>query len=110
MIDKLIIGAGLNRGRRNFCMLRVGESVGFWRVEDLKPNERLLLRAQMKIPGKAWLEFRLQDNEFIQTAYFCPRGLWGRLYWYILTPVHYLVFRNMIRSIYDRARHQEQQT
>lgn len=107
-IDKLIGGAGLNRGRRDFCMLRVGECVDFWRVEDLKPNERLLLRAQMKVPGKAWLEFRIQGNEFIQTAYFCPRGLWGRLYWYMLTPVHYLLFRNMIRSIYDRALYQEQ--
>ncbi|MFT7824055.1 MAG: SDR family oxidoreductase [Sulfurimonas sp.] len=109
-IDKLIGGAGLNRGRRDACMLRVGESVDFWRVEDLKPNERLLLRAQMKVPGKAWLEFRIQGNEFIQTAYFYPRGFWGRLYWYMLTPVHYLVFRNMIRSIYDRALHQERQS
>lgn len=103
-MDKLIGGAGLNRGRRDAQKLRVGESVDFWRVEELIPNERLLLRAQMKLPGKAWLEFKLQDDVFIQTAYFYPRGLWGRFYWYLLTPLHYLVFRNMIRSIYQEAK------
>ncbi|MDD3500003.1 MAG: SDR family oxidoreductase [Sulfurovum sp.] len=103
-MDKLIGGAGLNRGRRDPYTLRIGESVDFWRVEDLIPNERLLLHAQMKVPGKAWLEFKLQGGEFIQTAYFYPRGLWGRLYWYLLTPVHYLVFRNMIRAIYQKAK------
>jgi hypothetical protein len=106
-LDKLIGGAGLNRGRRNSCTLRVGECVDFWRVEELIPHERLLLRAQMKVPGKAWLEFRIQGDEFIQTAYFYPRGLWGRLYWYLLIPLHYLVFSNMIHSIYDRAKYDE---
>lgn len=103
-IDKMIGGAGLNRGRRDSCHLRIGESVDFWRVEDLSPNERLLLYAQMKVPGKAWLEFKIKGDELVQTAYFYPRGLWGRLYWYILTPVHYLVFNNMIRSILKKAR------
>ncbi|HEO99506.1 MAG TPA: SDR family oxidoreductase [Epsilonproteobacteria bacterium] len=107
-VDKLIGGAGLNRGRRDPCALRIGESVDFWRVEDLIPDERLLLRAQMKVPGKAWLEFRLRGGEFIQTAYFYPRGLWGRLYWYLLMPVHYLVFRNMIRAIYHKAKQMQQ--
>ncbi|MBD3790033.1 MAG: SDR family oxidoreductase [Campylobacterales bacterium] len=102
-LDKLIGGAGLNRGRRDRYKLRIGESVDFWRVEDLVENERLLLRAQMKVPGKAWLEFKIQGDEFIQTAYFYPRGLWGRLYWYLLTPLHYLVFGNMIRAIYQKA-------
>ncbi|MBD3792192.1 MAG: DUF2867 domain-containing protein, partial [Campylobacterales bacterium] len=102
-IDKLIAGAGLNRGRRDRYRLRVGESLDFWRVEDIVPNERLLLRAQMKVPGKAWLEFKIQGDEFIQTAYFYPKGLWGRLYWYLLTPLHYIIFGNMIRSIYTKA-------
>jgi len=102
-LDKLFGGAGLNRGRRDSCKLRIGESVDFWRVEDLVEGERLLLYAQMKVPGKAWLEFKIQDDEFIQTAYFYPRGLWGRLYWYLLMPIHYLVFGNMIRSIYQKA-------
>jgi hypothetical protein len=104
VMDKMIGGAGLNRGRRDAYHLRVGESVDFWRVEDLKENERLLLRAQMKVPGKAWLEFKIQENEFVQTAYFYPRGLLGRLYWYVLVPVHYFVFRNMIGSIIKKAK------
>jgi uncharacterized protein YbjT (DUF2867 family) len=107
-IDKMIGGAGLKRGRRDSKHLRIGESVDFWRVEDLSPNERLLLYAQMKVPGKAWLEFKIKGDELVQTAYFYPRGLWGRLYWYILTPVHYLVFRNMIRSILKKARNNKQ--
>lgn len=107
-MDKMIGGAGLNRGRRDMHQLRIGESVDFWRVEDLAPNERLLLYAQMKVPGKAWLEFKIKENEFIQTAYFYPRGLWGRLYWYMLTPIHYLVFRNMIKSILQKAKNDEQ--
>ncbi|GIT97482.1 SDR family oxidoreductase [Sulfurovum sp. TSL1] len=107
-IDKMIGGAGLNRGRRDSCHLRIGESVDFWRVEDLIPNERLLLYAQMKVPGKAWLEFKIKGDELVQTAYFYPRGLFGRLYWYVLTPVHYLVFRTMIRSILKKAQNDEQ--
>ncbi|QSZ42147.1 DUF2867 domain-containing protein [Sulfurimonas aquatica] len=104
VMDKMIGGAGLNRGRRDTYKLRVGESVDFWRVEDLKENERLLLRAQMKVPGKAWLEFRIKGDEFIQTAYFYPRGLLGRLYWYLLIPIHYFVFKDMIRSIMKKAK------
>lgn len=103
-MDKMIGGAGLNRGRRDAYKLRVGESVDFWRVEDLVKNERLLLRAQMKVPGKAWLEFKIQGDELIQTAYFYPRGLLGRLYWYMLVPIHYLVFKDMIRSIVAKAK------
>ncbi len=103
LIDKLIGGVGLHRGRRDPKTLRIGESIDFWRVEDLVPNERLLLRAQMILPGKAWLEFKIQGEEFIQTAYFYPRGVWGRIYWYLLVPFHYFVFGKMIRSIYHQA-------
>lgn len=106
-IDKMLGGAGLNRGRRDAHKLRVGESVDFWRVEDLRENERLLLRAQMLVPGKAWLEFKIQEDELVQTAYFYPRGLLGRLYWYMLTPLHYLVFKNMIHTIIKRATQKE---
>ncbi|MCH9812512.1 MAG: SDR family oxidoreductase [Epsilonproteobacteria bacterium] len=102
-IDKMLGGAGLNRGRRDQHKLRVGESVDFWRVEDLILNKRLLLRAQMKVPGSAWLEFKIKDEKLIQTAYFYPRGLFGRLYWYILTPLHYLVFKKMIKTILKKA-------
>ncbi|CAA6823303.1 MAG: Putative nucleoside-diphosphate-sugar epimerase [uncultured Sulfurovum sp.] len=103
-MDKMLGGAGLNRGRRDTHKLRIGESVDFWRVEDLAINERLLLYAQMKVPGKAWLEFKIKEDELVQTAYFYPKGVWGRLYWYSLTPIHYLVFRNMIESILNKAK------
>ncbi len=103
LIDKLLGGAGINRGRRDSQTLRIGESVDFWRVENLTENKRLLLYAQMKVPGKAWLEFTIKEDKLVQTAYFYPRGLWGRLYWYALIPVHYLVFRKMIKTILKNA-------
>ncbi len=102
-IDKIIGGVGLNRGRRDICDLRLGECLDFWRVEDIKENERLLLFAQMKVPGEAWLEFKIQDNKLIQSAYFYPRGILGRLYWYSMIPMHYFIFKNMIKGILKNA-------
>lgn len=102
-IDKIIGGVGLKRGRRDPHELRVGESLDFWKVVDIKENERLLLFAQMKIPGSAWLEFKIEDNRLIQSAYFYPKGILGRLYWYILIPTHYFVFTNMIDKIIEKA-------
>jgi hypothetical protein len=58
----------------------------------------------MKLPGKAWLEFRIDDKELIQSAYFYPKGIWGRLYWYLLVPMHFFVFKNLIKSIIKKAR------
>jgi hypothetical protein len=75
----------------------------FWKVVDLKENERLLLYAQMKLPGEAWLEFKIKDNKLIQSAYFYPKGVFGRLYWYSLVPLHYFIFNNMIKSIIKKA-------
>jgi uncharacterized protein YbjT (DUF2867 family) len=103
-IDKLFKGAGINRGRRNPDSLRIGDSVDFWKVVDLVENERLLLFAQMKLPGKAWLEFKIHDGKLIQSAYFYPYGIVGRLYWYILIPFHYLIFTNMAHSIIKRSK------
>ena len=102
-IDKMIGGVGLKRGRRDQSKLRVGESLDFWKVIDVKEDERLLLYAQMKVPGNAWLEFKIEDNKLIQSAYFYPKGVLGRLYWYTLIPIHYLVFNNMINSIIKKA-------
>ena len=102
-IDKLIGGVGLKRGRRDQNNLRIGESLDFWKVVDIKENERLLLFAQMKVPGSAWLEFKIEGNKLIQSAYFYPRGVLGRLYWYSLIPIHYLVFNNMIKNIVKNA-------
>lgn len=104
VIDKLFGGAGINRGRRDSHDLRIGDSVDFWKVVDLVENERLLLFAQMKLPGKAWLEFKIQDHQLIQSAYFYPDGVSGRLYWYVLIPLHHLIFANMASSILKRAK------
>jgi len=104
LMDKLIGGVGLKRGRRDACDLRTGDCIDFWKVVDLKDDERLLLFAQMKLPGKAWLEFKIKEDQLIQSAYFYPKGVWGRLYWYTLLPLHYLVFGNMIRSIIKKSK------
>lgn len=102
-IDRIIGGVGVRRGRRHPEMIVIGDSIDFWRVEDYTAN-RLLLRAEMKVPGKAWLEFSIAEGEnglqtFKQTAYYFPGSIWGYLYWYILLPLHYFVFTGMARSI-----------
>lgn len=107
IIDKVAGGAGLNRGRRSQCDLRLGDCLDFWKVVDIKEGERLLLFAQMKLPGLAWLEFKIKDNKLIQSAYFYPRGVLGRIYWYALVPMHYVVFNNMIKSILKKAKELE---
>lgn len=106
-IDKLMGGTGLNRGRRNSSNLRIGDTLDFWKVVDVQPDRRLLLYAQMKVPGKAWLEFKLDSNTLIQSAYFLPMGVWGRLYWYSLIPLHFLVFGNMIDAVLKKAETRE---
>jgi len=103
-IDKLFKGAGINRGRRDPEKLRIGDSVDFWKVVDLVENERLLLFAQMKLPGKAWLEFKIHNGKLIQSAYFYPYGIMGRLYWYTLIPLHYLIFTNMANTVLKRSK------
>ena len=104
LFDKLLGGAGLNRGRRDACHVRIGDSVDFWKVVDVVEDERLLLFAQMKLPGKAWLEFKIEQNELIQTAYFYPNGVWGRIYWYSMLPFHFFIFRDMVKQIVERGR------
>jgi uncharacterized protein YbjT (DUF2867 family) len=100
-IDKIFGGVGLRRGRKNQTDISPGEVLDFWRVLIAdKREKRLLLYAEMKLPGEAWLEFRIDKNNVLhQTATFRPLGLWGRLYWYFLLPVHLLIFRGMIRNI-----------
>jgi len=103
-IDKIIGGVGLQRGRRAQNELRVGDSLDFWKVADIKENERMLLLAQMKVPGTAWLEFKIENDKLIQSAYFYPKGVWGRIYWYSMVPLHYFIFDNMIKSIVARVK------
>ena len=102
-IDKIIGGYGLNRGRRLGSELRVGDALDFWKVADIKQGKRLLLYAQMKLPGVAWLEFDVQPDQLVQTAHFLPRGVWGRLYWYAVLPLHHFVFNNLARTVVSAA-------
>jgi len=99
-LDKLSGGVGLHRGRKDNNEISPGDSLDFWRVLFAdKKEKRLLLYAEMKLPGEAWLEFRIEDGTLIQTATFRPLGLKGRLYWYSVMPFHELVFRGMINHI-----------
>jgi len=104
VVDKLFGGPGLNRGRRDPAVLRAGDSLDFWKVIDLKEGKRLLLSSQMKLPGKAWLEFSVEDTALVQNVYFLPQGLWGRLYWYLIKPIHILIFSDLAKGIIKRAR------
>ncbi|MBP92932.1 MAG: epimerase [Flavobacteriaceae bacterium] len=99
-IDKMVGGIGLRRGRTSPTDLHVGDSLDFWRVIFAdKDKQKLLLYAEMKLPGEAWLEFKIEDNKLKQTATFRPRGLAGRLYWYSVLPFHGFIFRGMINKI-----------
>ncbi len=102
-LDRLVGGVGLRRGRRDPVDLRVGEALDFWRVEQFEPDRLLRLQAEMKVPGRAWLEFEVRGDEqkstIRQTALFDPVGLFGLAYWYALYPLHELVFAGMLRNI-----------
>jgi len=100
-IDKLFGGVGLRRGRKNQTEIVPGDALDFWRVLIAdKAGKRLLLFAEMKLPGEAWLEFKIDHNNILhQTATFRPLGLLGRLYWYSVLPFHGFIFRGMIRNI-----------
>lgn len=108
LLDRMVGGSGLRRGRRDPKEIRVGDAVDFWRVEIVDENKHMLLRAEMKVPGRAWLEFKthpLSENQttLTQTAYFAPKGLAGMLYWYLLYPFHGLIFSRMIRAVGQQA-------
>ena len=119
-IDSVFGGVGMRRGRRDQHVLRVGDPLDFWRIADVKDNETLLLRAEMRVPGQAWLEFRLSDaaatsgagsgtvggrvgTHVVQRAIFRPRGLAGRLYWWVLIPFHAIIFPGMLRNALAHA-------
>ena len=113
LMDRVVGGSGLRRGRRHPHELRVGDAVDFWRVEKVEDARVLLLRAEMKVPGRAWLQFETQALEndrtrVAQTAFFAPKGLAGLLYWYVLYPIHGLIFSRMIRNIGLEAEQQAQ--
>ncbi|MCG3178933.1 MAG: hypothetical protein BIFFINMI_01263 [Phycisphaerae bacterium] len=107
LADLLVGGVGMRRGRRSPWMLQVGETLDFWRVEAFEPDRMLRLSAEMKVPGRAWLQFEVEPGgggaTIRQTAIFDPVGLWGLLYWYLLYPIHAMMFRGMLRRIAARA-------
>ena len=114
LLDRLVGGVGMRRGRRDPDHLRVGEALDFWRVEAVEPGHLIRLRAEMKVPGRAWLQFHVHpqpDDRAIlsQTAYFAPKGVWGLVYWYALYPIHKVIFAGMIRKIAERAEEQARQ-
>jgi len=106
-LDLLVGGVGLRRGRRDPHTLAAGDALDFWRVESFEPNRRLSLVAEMKVPGRAWLQFEVESNSLgsviRQTAIFDPAGLAGLLYWYTLYPVHYYIFKGMLHKIAEIA-------
>jgi len=107
ILDRALMGVGISRGRRSSSSLRINDVVDCWRVEDLQEEEMLLLRSEMKLPGRAWLEFRVAPtadrNRLSVTAYFEPRGLAGKAHWHIFVPLHHFIFVNLIRQIEKRS-------
>ena len=112
-LDLMAGGVGMRRGRRDPETLRVGDTADCWRVEAVEPGQRLLLAAEMKLPGRAWLEFVVQpdaaDGAVIrQTAIFDPLGLWGLAYWYGVWPLHQMVFAGLLRGVTRAAEKQHE--
>jgi uncharacterized protein YbjT (DUF2867 family) len=104
-MDRAVGGVGLRRGRRDPDRLMVGESLDFWRVEERIPEQLLRLRAEMRLPGRAWLELSVDTDPttYRQRAIFHPRGLWGHAYWWMVAPFHGVVFGSMVRNIVHAA-------
>lgn len=104
LMDRMVGGVGMRRGRRHPTEVRAGDAIDFWRVERVDPDRLLRLRAEMKVPGRAWLEFRADPTSdgttlLTQEALFAPKGLLGWLYWYAMYPFHARIFSEMIRAI-----------
>ncbi len=104
LLDRLAGGVGLRRGRRDARRLLVGDALDFWRVEAIGPGSLLRLRAEMKLPGLAWLELSVRPDQagrtcYSQRAIFRPRGFAGHAYWWSLRPFHGIVFGGMVRNI-----------
>jgi hypothetical protein len=103
-IDKMLGGIGMRKGRRHPTELKIGDPVDFWRVEDLEPGKKILLRAEMNLWGQGWMEYLVEPlspgrSRLTQTMRYYPRGLWGFLYWKLTYPMHMIIFKNMAKAI-----------
>ncbi len=115
VMDRIVGGVGMRRGRRDPNSLQAGDALDFWRVESVVPGDHLQLRAEMKVPGRAWLRFDITGTEdggstVRQTAFFEPKGLFGFLYWWSVYPFHLFIFPSMLASIGRRAEALERET
>jgi len=106
-IDRILLGVGTARGRKKQSSLKINDVVDFWRIEDLQYNKKLLLRAEMKLPGRAWLEFNIADQDNIRRlniiAYDDTQSIFGKIYWYLCLPFHRFIFHNLIKEIERRS-------
>ena len=107
LIDKILMGVGDLRGRRRLNRLNINDVIGFWRIEDICPNKRLLLRAEMKMPGNAWLEFTIDDEgdkrRLSVIPYYYTKTWAGKLYWYMFLPFHENIFNDLIKQIEKKS-------
>lgn len=107
MLDRILSGVGTQRGRKKNDDLGINDVIDFWRIEDLQKNKRLLLRAEMKLPGKAWLEFRVEDQgekrKLTTIAHFDTQSFWGKVYWYACVPFHYFIFERLLQDVEKRS-------
>lgn len=107
MLDRILLGVGTSRGRRSYSSLKINDVIDFWRIEDLKEDKRLLLRAEMKLPGRAWLEFNINEEGdkrvLLVIAYYDTHTILGKIYWYIFLPFHHIIFKKLIEGIERRA-------
>lgn len=106
-IDRVLLGVGTSRGRKSNIDIKIHDVIDFWRVEDIIEDERLLLRAEMKLPGKAWLEFKIEErgrcSQLYVTAFFQHKGFLGAIYWYFFVPFHHILFKNLLKAIEARS-------
>lgn len=107
-IDRILLGVGSARGRRSYSSLKINDVIDFWRIEDIEANKALLLRAEMKLPGQAWLEFYIQDKGLERIlsvkAYYDTHSILGKAYWYFCLPFHCFIFHNLIKEIERRSK------
>jgi uncharacterized protein YbjT (DUF2867 family) len=103
MLDRILLGVGTSRGRKNYSQLQINDVIDFWRIEDLRQNERLLLRSEMRLPGRAWLELNIKEEgnkrRLSVVAYYDTNAIMGKIYWYMCLPFHRFIFKELIKGI-----------